>query len=127
MPETVAYVTSVVVAAGPKVSFTEALEVEAYNRLSIPVKKLGSQKVFLGTDDSEIRLLLIKSSKYDPVLVTFTIQSAATERVLDMPFLVAGKAAVSLLGAATPTFLTFKNGLGEDITIDIFLARDPTP
>lgn len=127
MPETVAYVTSVVVTAGPKVSFTETLTVEAYNRLSIPVTKGASQKVFLGTADSEIRLLLIKSSKYDAALVTFTIQSATIERVLDMPFLAAGKAAVSLLAAASPTFLTFKNGLTEDILIDILIARDPTP
>jgi hypothetical protein len=127
MPETIAFSGTVAVAAGPKVAFSESLEAEAYNRLSVTVKKAASQKVLLGTADSEIRLLLVRSTKYDPSKVSFQIEGAGAARTLDMPFLMAGKAAVGLLGANTPTFLTFKNDLGEDITVDIIIARDPTP
>lgn len=127
MPETIAYAGTVAVAGGPKVAFSESLVVEAYNRLSVTIAKSASQKVFLGTADSEIRLLLVRSTKYDPSKVTFQIEGAGTARVLDMPFLAAGKAAVALLGATSPTFLTFKNDLTDEITVDIIIARDPTP
>jgi hypothetical protein len=116
-----------VVTGGPKVAFSESLIVEAYNRLSVTVVKSTSQKVFLGTADSEIRLLLVRSTKYDAAKVTFQIEGAGTARVLDMPFLIAGKAAVALMGTTTPTFVTFKNDLTDDITVDIIIARDPTP
>jgi hypothetical protein len=130
VPETISYVTSVVVAAGPKFAFSETLEVEAYNRITLTVKTKTSQKVVLGTADSEIRLLGIKSTKYmtDPAIVlTFKIDAAAKEYNLDTPVILAGKASITLLGATTPTSLTFNNQLAEDVTLEVLIARDPTP
>ncbi|MDQ3279918.1 MAG: hypothetical protein M3Q69_00730 [Acidobacteriota bacterium] len=126
MPETIAFSGTVAVAGGPKVAFSEPLAAEAYNRLTVTVAKATAQKIVLGTADSEIRLLLIKSSKYDPVKVTFTLDASPTALKLDMPFLAAGKAAVALLGAAVAS-VTVKNDLADDITIDVLVVRDPTP
>jgi hypothetical protein len=130
VPETISYVTSVVVAAGPKFTFSETIAVEAYNRITLTVKTKTSQKVILGTAGSEIRLLGIKSTKYmtnPAVPLTFAIDAVATEYSLDMPVVLAGKASIALLGAATPTSLTFNNQLPEDVTLEVLIARDPTP
>lgn len=129
MPATISYVASVLAAAGPKVAFAETFEVEAYNRLSVTVKaNTSSAKVSLGTADSTLRLMLVDSTKYHASDVTFHIDDENTKNfVLDMPMLIAGQAAVALLGTTAPASLTFKNDLDEDITVNIFIARDPTP
>lgn len=130
MPETISYVTSVVVAAGPKFAFSETVEVEAYNRITLVVKSKATKKVFLGTTDSEIRFLGIKSTKYmtlPTAALTFAIDAVAKEYNIDMPVVLAGQASIALLGATTPTSLTFNNQLPEDVTLEVLIARDPTP
>lgn len=122
MAETVTYAGSATAAGGPSVAFTFALSVEGYGKATAVVPKSGgTKKVPLNTPGAKVALFLIRASKYDN---TVTVKAGGGTAVpLNAPLLVGGTGvAAALLGAATE--FEFTNGTAEDISVEVFVARN---
>ena len=132
MPESVSWNFTVRVAQGPTVVGADTLEVQAYDKISIPLLP-GSVEVEVdiglgGVGDPQI--LVIKASKYsdgaDPPDTKYVTYSAASEADppydLTAPLVLIGKGATKLL-SNNLTNLFFKNPLPEAVTIEILVGR----
>ena len=125
MPEKITYSASAAVSGGPTIGFSRELIADGYNKTSFVIAKGATQKVFLGTADGAVFLLMVTSSHYAPKL-TYTVEKDTKARPLDEPLLISGSGAMAILGS--PTFLTFTNdNVADEVTIEVFVARDPTP
>ena len=127
MPEKIAYVGSVTVLDGPRVAFNREIVIEGYDKFSVAVPDTQSVVVNVGADTSSVNLLLMTASQYSidsTKKLTFKVDSKAAQ-FLQEPLLIAGAGALAAMG--TFAKVTFENKLGADVTIEVFIARDPTP
>jgi hypothetical protein len=124
MPEKLNWRYSVQVAGGPTVSGAGALEIEAYEKLSVTVQASGTLDVEIvpGTGAS-LQVLVISPATPGPDL---SYDVSGTPAVLDGPHVLIGAGAVGLL-AATVGKLTFKNDGSADAALSILAGRDATP
>ncbi|SHN53092.1 hypothetical protein SAMN05660350_00459 [Geodermatophilus obscurus] len=116
---------SIAVAGGPTRSIHEALTLQAYDVVQVPVDAGATRNVEVQPDDgAQLRLLLITASAYAREL-TYRVGPAddAPELRLDQPLLLLGESATALLGAA-PTSMSFTNGTDEDVLVHIVVGRD---
>lgn len=134
MLEKINWSFNVQVVSGPRMSLSQTIEVEAYDKIQVTVEDDGNEKeVQIQPGGSgQVSFLLIKSDKYDETKLTYYAKdNTGTSGLpvnLDMPHFLTGKGAVAMLVGA-PESLFFKNDLGADnaATIQILVGRDATP
>jgi hypothetical protein len=127
MPETLNWSFSIEAVQGPRLSGSDALEVDAYDKLSV-VLEAGTNidvQIQPGNADGRVQLLVIRASAYDTAL-TFSADAGATQFVLDGPVVLVGTGPVRLLAAA-PQALRLANGTAAAITVDVLVGRNPAP
>lgn len=126
MPDVITWSQSASVGGGPKLHTTQALEVEAYDKIVVQVPGGPSATpatttvaVQPSSAAGAVKLLIISSSRYGEDL-TFTVAGTGgvEDVVLDAQLMLAGEGAVSLLGAV-PSSITFSNGFGTGQTVDV--------
>jgi hypothetical protein len=103
-------------------SWTDDIDVEAYDRIQVTVDAGATLKVDLApaaSANSPVKLLVISPEKPDAKL------TYGSDVQLDGPHILLGQGAVSLLGGAAT--LDFKNGTDAPARIDILVGRDATP
>lgn len=122
MAETVTYAGSATATGGPSVGFTVALQVEGYGKGAAVVPKGGgTKKIPLNTPGAKVALFLIRASKYDN---TLTVKGIGTNALpLNAPLLVGGTGVAAAL-IDTATEFEFTNGTADDISVEVFVARN---
>lgn len=134
MPETINWSFSVGAVDGPRVSGSDAFEVDAYDKVSVVLPAAADVPVQPATDAGKVHLLVIRASAYDAAIEvsvddTSTNPTVTTTFSLDGPLVLIGSGAVKLLldSSSAPHTLKFTNGTGADVTVDILVGRDATP
>lgn len=111
MPEQILWTLNVQVAGGPKISASQTVPVEAYDKIEIEVPATStavSVNVLPAARADDVKLLLITAEPYDEK-VTYKPAGVTGDGVaLDSPQVVIGQGAVQLL-EDTPAKLVFKN------------------
>jgi hypothetical protein len=100
------------------------LDVEAYVKVAVTIKKGTTQdvEIFPGAGGSA-QLVVISAVEPSDKL---TYELGGNKVALDGPLVLIGSGAVGLLGAKVGT-LKFENKAAQDIDIEIIAARDATP
>lgn len=116
---------------GPKVSATDALAVEAYDKISVVVAASEQDKqIEVQPSAGQVQFLLIKSTQYHATDLTYSVGAAeptkADRNKLDALQVLMGSGAVELLGSP-PDKLFLYNDLAEDVTVEVLVGRDATP
>ena len=127
MAEKITWTLTVQVSGGPKISKTEPLQVDAYDKIDMVITDGANDKeVQLQPGSaSQVDFLLVSSDQYGADL-TYKVSNVAGSAIkLDTLQLLMGEGAVGLLGAA-PDKLFFSNGLGTDAAIEILIGRKAT-
>lgn len=132
MSEKINWTLSVQVVGGPKISVSQTMEVEAYDKIDVTVP--GGDDTTPGTATvevqpggaSQVKFLLITSSLYDAKL-TYKVNGGTEAVKLDALQLLMGSGAVGLL-ETTPQQLAFTNkaGLFAPASIQILVGRKAT-
>lgn len=123
MAEKISWNVTVTVAGGPKLQLARALEVDAYDKLTVSVPgnaANSNKKVTVDVQPSgeqKVTLLCVVSSLYGDKL-TYNVDGGAEQVALDQPQILAGVGQVGLLGAP-PRTLDFFNRLGAGKTAEI--------
>lgn len=127
MTEKIKWSAQIDIAAGPKLSIGDTLEVEAYDKVAFSLDADATDvKVDLQPGGAgQVQLLVIKASAYDAGL-TFSPDGGTTDFTLDAPLILVGTGPVGLLGTA-PKQLQWSNGTDDVVMIDILIGRDATP
>jgi hypothetical protein len=134
MADKVYWSVNVDVQDGPKFARTQALEVEAYEKIQVKVPgedpanagQPGKASIAVLPTGSDAQFLLITSDKFDPAKLTYKVSGGATDFVLDGPHMLAG-GAIAILGQPKKLDVTNAMGAGKDATIMIVVGRDATP
>lgn len=132
MPERIQWNLDVQVAAGPSISASRGITVDAYDKIQVVIPGGDGGTPGKATVDvqpggaGQVKFLLISADQYSDKL-TYTLTGGVTGVKLDAQHLLIGDGAVGLLGAA-PTKLAFSNavGVGKDITLTILVGRKAT-
>lgn len=121
MAETVTYAGSATATGGPAVGFAVALEVEGYGKGNGLVAMGKKKTIPLNTPGANVAIFLIRASKYGDAL---TVSAGTLSKTpLNAPLIVGGAGvAAKILGGATG--FEFENNLGEDVTVEVFVARN---
>lgn len=123
MPEKINWTLNVQVAGGPKVSVSDTMEVDAYDKIEAVIPASGSATVNVQPANGA-HFFLITASSYDGL--TYEVDGSGTSVTLDGVHVLIGAGAVGLLGATQSQF-EFANAGGADVTISILVGRDATP
>lgn len=127
MSENINWTLNIQVTGGPKVSVSETITVDAYDKIQVIVEDGASDKeVQIQPGDlGQVQFLLISSDQYSADLSYKVNEDTADAIKLDALQLLIGDGAVGLLGAA-PEKLLFSNNLGSDASIQILVGRKAT-
>jgi hypothetical protein len=122
---------SIVVLNGPQIPFNRSIDVDAYDKIEVPVKagakdtKIELQPGAAG----QVQFLAIVSDWYGDDL-SFKINNGPDKVILDQPILCMGTGGVGLFNSAPKTLL-FSNATtapaAKDANIQILIGRDATP
>ena len=134
MPERIDWSYNIEVSGGLKISDSNSITVEAYDKIEVVVEvKKNPTEVAIQPSDKvgQVQFLLIRSNIYDPKLLTYSVNKGETEEKklfkLDKPLLLVGEGGVGLLDKVNaPTKLFFYNTLGgkKDAEITILVGRN---
>lgn len=134
MAHSIQWNISIRISEGPQLSMPRAIEVEAYDSISITIRGTGDAA---GADiDREVELqpggagqvtfLAITADRYDTGL-TYKVNADTNPAIaLDQPCFLVGQGAVSLLDTA-PARLFFSSGILQNAAVRILVGRDATP
>lgn len=130
MPETINWSFAVEAVQGPRISGSDALKVDAYDKISVVLAAdlaTNPTKVDVQVQpadaDGKVHLLVIRASAYDTEIKFSVDESNEAPFDLDGPVVLIGTGAVSLLAKA-PQTLHFSNGTSSDVTVDILVGRN---
>ena len=127
MPETINWSFSIAAVNGPRISGSDTLEVDAYDKVNVALAA-GATDIDVEVQPSaaagRVRVLSIASTSYDSG-ITFSADAGTTNFPLDGPVVLIGSGAVELLADA-PQTLRFSNTTADDVTVDILVGRDPS-
>jgi hypothetical protein len=138
MPEKINWTITAQVVGGPLITESQALEIEAYDKIQVTIANGDSDKeieVQPGGAD-KVSFLLIRSDKYNDVdngsvNLSFKVNDSTNDEInLDAPLLLIGNGATGVLvPGEAPQKLFFTNSLGtdNDANIEILVGRDSTP
>ena len=127
MSEKINWTLNVQVIGGPKLSASNTMTVDAYDKIQVAIeagetdKKVEVQPGGAG----HVQFLLILSDPYDELLTYKVNDSGGTAVKLDGPHLLIGKGAVALLSSAPSSFF-FSNGLSKNASVEILIGREAT-
>lgn len=129
MAEQISWNLSVSVVQGPKIQVARAVDVDAYDKLTVAVPgqdAAGTDTVNVDVQPSgagKVSVLVISSSRYGDEL-TYDVDTGATGVILDQPQFLGGVGMIGLLDAP-PKKLEFTNKLGvdNDAVITILVGR----
>ena len=124
VPEKLSWSFATQALGGPTIAGSGDIEVEAYVKLTVTIKKGATQdvEVFPGTGGSAQIVIIAPTTPSDQL--TYEI---GTDKVpLDGPHVMIGTGAVSRLGTKVGT-LKFENKSAEDAEVSILAGRDATP
>ena len=127
MSEKINWSVSIQVLGGPKISASQTLTVDAYDKIDVVIADgaSGEDVEVQPGSTGQVQFLLIKSVKYGADL-TYSVNAAeadSTKRIkLDSQQIFTGEGNVGLLGTS-PQKLYFYNSLGEDAAIQILVGR----
>jgi hypothetical protein len=124
MAHQVQWTTNLQISGGPAFSLPGSLAVDAYDDISLTVKKgQKSAQVDLPGAAGQVQLVLITSDYVDPKL-TYTVKGAPAPTSLDATQLLVGTGAVALLGSP-PLSITFDNSKGtQDANLHLLIGRN---
>jgi hypothetical protein len=124
MTHQVQWTTNLQISGGPAFSLPGSIAVDAYDDISVTVKKgQKSAQVDLPGAAGQVQLVLITSDYVDPKL-TYTVKGATTPIALDATQLLVGAGAVALLGSP-PLSITIDNTKGaQDASLQILIGRN---
>ena len=133
MAEKINWTLNVEVSEGPKVFQAETIEAEAFGKVAVTVLAGDNTDVEVQpSSGGQVDLLLICASAYgdaltyQPYQAGGTLDATASPWKLNGPHLLVGTGAVEFL-AEDPKKIHVINGLTEDVTVEILVARDATP
>jgi hypothetical protein len=128
MPETINWSFSVAAGKGPRVYGSDAVEVDAYDKVS-KVLAAGDKNIDVQLQPAKaagkVHVLVIAASTFDAGL-KFSADDGTTDFSLDGPVVLIGSGAVALLAQA-PQTLRLSNNTASDVTVDILVGRDSAP
>jgi hypothetical protein len=126
MTESINWTLNVAVAGGPKVSGSNTLDVEAYDKVGVVVKAGSQSEVAVqpGTE-GQVQFLLLSSDHYGSDLAYRVNDESGQAVALDALQLFIGAGAVSLLGQS-PKTIHFDNQMADDAAIKILVGRRAT-
>jgi hypothetical protein len=128
MPETMNWSFSIEAVQGPRISGSDALQVDAYDKVSVDLEA-GAADVNVQIQPANaagrVQLLVIRATAYDPA-ISFSADAGTTVFALDGPVVLVGAGPVALLATA-PQTLQLSNGTATDVTVDILVGRDSAP
>jgi len=128
MSETITWSLSVQVNGGPKLSDSQALTVDAYDKIAVSIDDgAADQEVQVQPGSSgQVQFLMIQADSYSDQ-VTYKVNSAsATDTVaLDSLQLYMGDGAIGRLDPA-PETLFFSNSSGATVSLGILVGRKAT-
>ena len=136
MGERISWSINVQVAGGPKISLSRSLDVDAYDKLSVPVaagatgESAVPVEVQPASEAGRVLFLLISADRYDIENLACEVRDGEATTLtlpLDGPQVLMGPGAISLLGATPPQTLYFTNGLESEARVDILVGRKATP
>ena len=112
---------------GPQLSASQpSIDVSAYDYLKqvLPAPAPGGSTV---TDvhlqpNTVAKMVAILADKYS-TKVTYQVDGAAPDRVLDGPHVFLGAGAVGFMSAGNPQKLTFTNSSTDAVTVQVFVGR----
>jgi hypothetical protein len=124
MPEKLSWTLAARVLGGPTIAQSGELEVEAYVKVAVTIKKGTTQdvEIFPGAGGNAQVVVISPATPSDEL----TYEVGGTSVALDGPHVMIGAGAVGFLGAKVGT-LTFKNAAAQDADISILAGRDATP
>jgi len=127
MPEKINWTLNVQVVRGPKMSASQTVTVDAYDKIHVTVDAQETDKVVEDQPGSAGReqLLLISSHQFGDDL-TYKVNNAGDAIKLDAQHLLIGDGAVGLFGVSPPETLSFTNNLTQDVNIEILVGRNAT-
>ena len=128
MSEVINITVSAKVKNGPSISFSNSLNVDAYDKLDILVASGGTPKTIqlLPSGTTSVHFLLIKSSQYSDQL-SYTVNGAGSKILIDTPQSFIGLGSLAALDdSSDPETLVFTNDLAEDVSIQILVGRNVT-
>ena len=124
MAEKLSWTFAARVLGGPTVARSGDLEVEAYTKLAVTIKKNTTQdvEIFPGAGGSAQLVVISPAAPSDKL----TYEVGGKKVPLDGPHIMIGSGAVGMLGSAVGT-LKFENKTAQDADIAIIAGRDATP
>ena len=124
MAEKLSWTFAARVLGGPTIARSGDVEVEAYVKLAVTIKKNTSQdvEIFPGAGGSAQLVIISPAVPSDKL----TYELGGNKVALDGPLILIGSGAVAMLGAKVGT-LKFENKTAQDADIEIIGGRDATP
>lgn len=112
---------------GPTVAFAQSFDIDAYDKLATTLTQGIPKTIQLIPSGSDsVYFLMIKSSHYSDQ-VSYTVNDAATDIVLDSPQSFSGAGSLKALDSGSdPSTLVFTSELAEDVSIQILVGRNAT-
>lgn len=118
--------------SGPSVVVTNAVQVNAYDRIEVEVPDTSATPTATTIDVQpgavgKVKVVLIKSNRYGDNLKYRVHDNTTTERVLNDALFLAGAGSVDLLeggGAAPLDKLLVTNTTGQNVILEIIVGRE---
>lgn len=125
MAEVINITVSAKIKSGPTISFSESLNVDAYDKLDVTVAPGAPSTIqLLPPGTTSVHFLLIKSSQYSDQ-ISYMVNGAGSTIILDTPQNFIGLGSLAALDDVNdPATLVFTNSLTEDVNIQIFIGRN---
>lgn len=128
MSEVINISVSAKVKSGPTISFSNTLNIDAYDKLNVVVTSGGAPETIqlLPSGTTSVHFLLIKSSQYSDQ-ISYKVNGAGSKILIDTPQNFIGLGSLAALDdSSDPETLVFTNDLAEDVNIQILVGRNVT-
>ncbi len=127
MSEKINWTINVQVVGGPKMSASQTVTVDAYDKIgvTVPAGETDKEVEVQPGPAGRLQFLLVSSDQFGDDL-TYKVNNTGDAIKLDAQQLLIGDGAVGLLGASPPETLSFTNDLAQDANIEILVGRNAT-
>jgi hypothetical protein len=133
MPTNISWKLSLEIQSGPNIVVANAMQVDAYDRIEVKIPDSTAAPVATNVDvqpgaAGKVKLLLIRSTKYDNNLKYKVHDSTTPDRVLNDTVFLVGAGGLDLLEdpAAPLDKLLVTNTTGQDVVLEIIVCRTAT-
>ena len=125
MAEVINLAVNAKITSGPTVSFSNTLNVDAYDKLHVVIPPGGPTTIqLLPPGTTSVQLLLLKSDQYSDQ-ISYTVNGAGSTITVDTPQSFIGEGSLAALDDDNvPETLEFTNNLLVDVNIEILVGRN---